>query len=166
MEKDKYLEILNKIDELRAIYENLEEDADYDMHVEAIRNVVKKLQLKDVKIILSKPKTGESVSSFVVLDSEYESPNIYEIPDDSYFEVTEFLYQLITSYRLSSDFYDNVGIDFDTILALMINYNGLRISGIKNKNVFTNNVDQWKRFPCYDSLKEIARGKKQFYSKH
>lgn len=152
MMKEKYLEIIMKIDAIENKFWELDETAEnYTNQVSALSLEVDLLHLDDIKLPIIPKKSTEVTESYIVLDSEFEFPVIYEIPFQIYGEVTETLYEVYTNYRDRSQFYDSVDISLSNLIALVLNCKGLSISSFKS-SVGINNVRYWNSNPYTDNL--------------
>lgn len=152
MTKEKYLEIITKIDAIENKFWELDEtDEDYDDQVGTLSLEVGLLHLDNIKLPIIPKKTNEVIEPYIVLDPEFEFPVIYEIPFENYEEVTETLYEVYTNYRDRSEFYDSVGITLSNLIALVLNCKGLPITSFKSP-VKMNNVRYWNSMPYTNSL--------------
>lgn len=150
--KEKYIEIIMKIDDIENKFWELDEaDEDYQNKVDTLSREVESLHLDDINLPITPKKTNEEVKPYIVLDSEFEFPVIYEIPFEIYSEVTESLYEVYTNYRDRSDFYDSVGISLSNLIALVLNCKGLSLTSFKS-SVDMNNVRYWNNMPYTNSL--------------
>lgn len=152
MIKEEYLEIIMKINDIENRFWELDEAGeDYPNQVEALGLEVNLLGLDDIKLPIIPKKPNEVIESYIVLDSEFEFPVIYEIPFEIYGEVTETLYEVYTNFRDRSQFYDSVGITLSNLIALVLNCKGLSITSFKS-SVQMNNVRYWNNMPYTNNL--------------
>lgn len=164
MMKEEYLEIITKIDAIENKFWELDEtDEDYHNQVEALSLEVRLLHLDNIKLPIISQKPNEVIETYIVLDSEFEFPVIYEIPFENYREVTEALYEVYTNYRDRSEFYDSVGISLSNLIALVLNCKGLSITSFKS-SVGMNNVRYWNSTPYTNNLLSMvsSENKKMF----
>ena len=152
MTKEQYLEIIMKINDIENKYWELSETGEnYSKELEDLSLEVDSLHLDNIKLPIIPQKPNEVIEPYIVLDSEFEFPVIYEIPFENYGEVTETLYEVYTNYRDRSDFYDSVGINLSNLIALVLNCKGLSITSFKS-SVGMNNVRYWNSTPYPDNL--------------
>jgi hypothetical protein len=152
MTKEEYLAIIKRIESIHTRFEELDsDDEDYDNQLYQIWEEVNSLPIRDLKIELTPKKENEKIRTYVMLDSEGEFPRVFRIPEEAYEDVTEALYQVYTNYDTHWKFYDNVGIEPDTLFALIANYKGLPITDIF-KYAGMNNVRYWNSHPYENDL--------------
>ena len=152
MTKEEYLTIIKRIASIHTRFDELDsDDEDYDNQLYLMWEEVNSLPIGDLKIELTPKKENEKIRTYVMLDSEGEFPTVFRIPEDAYEDVTKTLHQVYTSYDTHWKFYDTVGIDPDTLFALIVNYKELPITDIF-KNADMNNVRYWNSHPYEDDL--------------
>lgn len=158
MIKEEYMEIIMKINDIENRFWGLDEtDIDYSNQVENLNLEVNLLHLDDIKLPIKPKNTNEIIEPYIVLDSEFEFPVIYEISLENYGEVTETLYEVYTNYRDRSDFYDSVGISLSSLVALVLNCKELPIISFKS-SVGINNVRYWNSSPYTNNLLSMVSG--------
>lgn len=158
MSKQEYLEIIKKIGVMEIKYND--ERPEYESpELKSMQDEVDRLHLEKIKLNLTPKSEGQETRFFVILDPEYESPEIYEIPIQAFETVRDSLYQVYTSYY-SNNFYDTVGINLDNLIALVMNYRGLPIISVV-KNADMNNVRYWYSEPYADGLLSMITDDKE-----
>lgn len=152
MTQEEYLRIIMKIDDIENKFWCLEEtDKNYSEQIKALSLEVNSLYLDNIKLPIIPKKPNEIIEPYIVLDSEFEFPVIYEIPFEKFGEVAEVLYEVYTNYADRIQFYDSVGIGLYNLIALVLNCKGLSITGFKS-SVEMNNVRYWNSVPYTNSL--------------
>lgn len=149
MSKQDYLEIIQKIGAMEQEY--LDNQPEYgSLQLKAMQDEINELHLENIKLNLTPKSAGQETEFYVILNSEYEFPDIYEMPSEASIAVTEALYQIYTSYD-NNTFYAAVGIDLDNLVALVMNCRELPITSVV-KTAGMNNVRHWNATPYCGSL--------------
>ena len=118
--------------------------------------------MNDIKINTVPRENYSKTRTYVVFDADHEPESVYEIPDDwdTYYKVTDILWKIHTHYDISTEFYDEMGIDFDSLLALVVNTEELPII-LANNHVFSNNSEYWQSNPYVGRLTDIVSNKEE-----
>ena len=164
MTKEDYLEIIKKIDNLASKY-IVEEPKWESPEMKSMQDEVSNLNLKDIQLKLCPKTEGQETEFYVILDSEYEFPDVYEYPKEASIEVEETLYQLYTDYGCNNDFYCSMGIDLQSLVALVMNCKELPIISVK-RNAHLNNVRYWNSTPYMDGLLSMVTYEKSEEQDH
>ncbi len=158
MTRDDYIKIIKSIEQQATRY--YEEQPELEsLEMQSIQNEIDSLNLDSIQLNLYPKKDGQKTRVYVILDSEGEFPQLYEFPEEVFHEVTETLYQVYTDYNVYSDFYDCVGIELETLVALVMNCKELPIISVR-ENVGMNDVRYWNSTPYTDGLLSMVTAEK------